>query len=117
MLQFLADENIAGSIVELLRSHGYEVCDVKEQGWFGKPDTFLISLATKKGYVVLTNDKDFTYQEKVPVLLLRFKNQKPRHILQYLSVFLTVPELQKLKKPLIAVLSEEGVTFFPPQGL
>ncbi len=116
-MRFLADENIANSIVELLRSFGHDVCDVKEQQWFGKSDAFLVLLAKKEKRIIVTHDKDFIYQEKVAVLLLRFQNQKPNHTKQYLSAFFKLPESRKLEKVITALLSEDGAVFSPPQGL
>lgn len=112
-MRFLADENIANSIVELLRSCGHDVCDMKEQEWFGKPDAFLVSRAKKEKRIILTHDKDFIYQEKVSVLLLHFRNQSPEHCSQYLAAFFDLSESKKLLKPIIVELSEDGAEFYP----
>ncbi|MBI4252580.1 hypothetical protein HY623_00140 [Candidatus Uhrbacteria bacterium] len=63
---------------------------------------------------ILTHDKDFTYQEKVPVILLRFRDQKPINVKRGLIGFFDRPEVGRLKKSITAVLSEYGVEFHKP---
>lgn len=46
-MRFLADENVARSVVLALRNAGHDVFDVKETGWQGKSDDFLIKQALK----------------------------------------------------------------------
>lgn len=113
-MRFLTDENIAVSVVATLREHGYDVIDVKEKQWFGKPDRHHISFAERQKRIIVTHDKDFTYQEMVPVILLRFRDQKPLNVQRELIAFLNRQEVSRLKKPMVAVLSELGVEFHKP---
>lgn len=113
-MRFLADENIAGSVVAALRVHGHDVIDVKEKRWFGKPDSYHIGIALKQRRIILTSDRDFLYQEKVAVILLRFNDQKPANVEKWLTEFLKRPESARLKKPMVAVLSEYGADFHKP---
>lgn len=55
----LADENLFASLVGYLRSEGFDVRYVQEEGWNGFTDTELLALAAKEGRVVVTQDNDF----------------------------------------------------------
>jgi hypothetical protein len=46
-LTFLTDENISPRVVACLRDRGHDVLDVKERGWQGKSDVFLLRKAWK----------------------------------------------------------------------
>ena len=39
----LTDENIHPDVVTYLRNKGFDVLDVKEQGWHGKKDTDILA--------------------------------------------------------------------------
>jgi len=56
---FLADENVHPEVVAYLRTHGFDVLDVKEAGMTGAGDLALIRAATAADRVVLTHDRDF----------------------------------------------------------
>jgi predicted nuclease of predicted toxin-antitoxin system len=56
---FLTEENIHPDIVAMLRSHGIDVWDVKENQRQGTSDKDLLSLAHMGGRIVLTHDSDF----------------------------------------------------------
>ncbi len=53
------DENIYRQIVEHLRSKGFDVKSVVEEGLIGKKDIELIPIAQKEGRVIVTRDSDF----------------------------------------------------------
>ena len=57
-MRFLADENIAGSIVERLRDAGHDCLSVKES-MTGAPDVDILARAMAEARVVVTFDKDF----------------------------------------------------------
>jgi len=56
---FLADEKVHPAVVAYLRTHGFDVLDVKEAGMTGAGDVALLRAATAAGRVVLTHDRDF----------------------------------------------------------
>jgi predicted nuclease of predicted toxin-antitoxin system len=56
---FLTDENIHPLVVALLRSHGIDVWDVKEQHQQGTNDSDLLRFVHSQGRIVLTHDSDF----------------------------------------------------------
>lgn len=115
-MRFLADENIAPTVVFALRNAGHDVIDVKEQGWYGKPDKDLIAYTLREKRIIITHDKDFMDQEKVAVILLRFFNQSPKNVSLYLLQFLTESVfVRKLLRPTVAIISEFGVEFHHPR--
>ena len=57
--KLLTDENIDPLVVNFLREHGFDVSDVKENGWFGKKDVDLMPLAYQQQRVIVTHDSDF----------------------------------------------------------
>ncbi len=69
--KYLADENISLEEVEVLREEGVDVKSVYEFGCRGKPDSFILSLARKKRRFILTRDKDFWDDRKVPFHQIR----------------------------------------------
>jgi predicted nuclease of predicted toxin-antitoxin system len=42
-----------------LRDEGFTVIDVKEKGWQGREDTFLLAQALSEKYFIITHDADF----------------------------------------------------------
>jgi predicted nuclease of predicted toxin-antitoxin system len=60
MLRFLADENIFPSTLQLIRSKGHDVLDIKEANFNGITDAEVIELARKEDRVLLTLDMHFT---------------------------------------------------------
>ena len=57
--RFLTDENINPDVVAYLRANGFDVLDVKEQGWFGENDSELLKIAFEQNRVMITHDSDF----------------------------------------------------------
>lgn len=116
IMRFLADENIASSVITALQKEGYEVFDVKVSALRGKSDEKLITYALKKHLVIITHDKDFLHQNRVPVILLRFQNLKPQETIEHLLAFLN-SNSGKLGSGITAVLSEHTVEFHYPLNL
>jgi len=59
LLQWLLDEHIARSTVEMLRDLGYDVKWIVEEGLQGADDEVLYQLAVAEQCVILTLDSDF----------------------------------------------------------
>lgn len=57
--KLFTDENIDPIIVEFLRGHGFDVSDIKENGWFGRKDVDLMPIAYQEQRVIVTHDSDF----------------------------------------------------------
>ena len=57
-MKILADENVPGAAVEMLRSAGHDVAWVSEGG-SGAADTDILSRASDESRLLITFDKDF----------------------------------------------------------
>lgn len=58
MIQLLADENVEGRVIRLLRSEGYQVTSIQEtQG--GVADERVLETSVLSATVLLTGDSDF----------------------------------------------------------
>ncbi|WP_020602442.1 DUF5615 family PIN-like protein [Spirosoma spitsbergense] len=58
MIQLLADENVEGRVIRLLRSEGYSVTSIQEtQG--GVADARVLETSVSSATVLLTSDSDF----------------------------------------------------------
>ena len=68
-LRFLTDENIDSALVSLLRELGFDVLDIKEEGFFRLPDIRILEMALTQQRVVITQDSDFgtlVFRDKNP---------------------------------------------------
>lgn len=111
-MRFLTDENVSGSVVWALRRAGHNVLDVKEKGWYSISDNKIVERARKEKRVVVTHDKDFMSQNKVPTVLLRFINQKPSNVISFLLEFVQSPLSSRLKKPIKIILTEKTIELY-----
>ena len=55
----LTDENINPEVVTYLRNKGFDVLDIKEEGWHGKKDSEILSISFEQNRVIITHDADF----------------------------------------------------------
>jgi len=85
-IRFLVDENLPISLVEFLKSMGFEAHRVSDIGLRGAKDEEIASFAVRNGYVVMTLDKDFgyiyqrLYRGRLTVVLLRPKVPTPERV-------------------------------------
>lgn len=95
-LKFLTDENISPRIVSFLRKKGIDVVDVKEKGWHGNEDKYLMEIANKEKRFILTHDTDFgtlATNEGVPcygIIYMRLRNLKVSNVINILEKLLMV---------------------------
>ena len=95
-LKFLTDENISPRIVSFLRKKGIDVVDVKEKGWHGNEDKYLMEIANKGKRFILTHDTDFgtlAINEGVPcygIIYMRLRNLKVSNVINILEKLLVV---------------------------
>jgi len=95
-LKFLTDENISPRIVSFLRKKGIDVVDVKEKGWHGNEDKYLMEIANKEKRFILTHDTDFgtlAINEGVPcygIIYMRLRNLKVSNVINILEKLLVV---------------------------
>jgi len=85
-LKFLTDENISPKILTFLRDEDFTVIDVKEKGWQGREDTFLLAQALSEKYFIITHDADFgmlavnSGEAFYGIVFLRLKDLQPGNI-------------------------------------
>lgn len=86
MARLLADENVPGHLVEVLRAHGHDVWWARTEAR-GSADEDLLALAQAQGRVLLTQDKDFgvlAFRRRLPaghgVVLLRLGHLRLRQL-------------------------------------
>lgn len=78
-MRFLVDENVRESVVELLRSLGYDARSVVEALASATDDESILAYAAKEQRILITNDQDFgtlTFlgmQPSCGVILLRLQ--------------------------------------------
>ena len=109
MIKFLADENIAPSLVLALRAKGYDIKDIKEERLFGLSDEGVVKLARQQSRIILTCDKDFGNLMKFPlqvhkgVVLLRFSNLAPLNLIKRFIPLLETKLKDKLTGSLVII--------------
>ena len=111
-IRFLADENIATSLVKSLRKNGFDVKDIKEEKLYGIADKEALEIAKKEDRIVITRDKDFANLLNFPlqhhkgVILLRFSNQAPNNAIKKLIPILKSKVKYKLMNSLVIIGDE-----------
>ena len=85
-MRILADENIPGTAVRLLRDAHHDVLWIRES-YPGMPDTDIMNLAVQEQRIIVTFDKDFgelavTGQGQNPpgIILLRISKRSPSNV-------------------------------------
>ena len=97
-LKFMTDENISPRVVSFLRQKGVDVIDVKEEGWFGSDDKYLMGIAYEGKRFILTHDSDFAtlaIKEGVQcygIIYLRMKDLKIDNVVSVLNRLFMVEE-------------------------
>jgi len=87
-LRILTDENISPRVVSFLRQQYIDVVDVKENGWQGKEDKYLLEQAYLDKRFVLTHDSDFgtlaiyQAQKYYGIIYLRLRNIKFNNVIR-----------------------------------
>ncbi len=112
-LRFLADENIAASAIDSLRSLGGDVVTVDDRRLQGFPDHRLLDAATAEHRAILTQDTDFgtlAIAQGAPcfgIILVRPGDLLPSELLALVADFLRADA--ELPAPFIVAL-ERGRT-------
>ena len=115
-MKFVADVNIAQSVIKLLRQNGYNVLDIKKQDP-KTSDTNIIKLASKEERIILTHDKDFLVLTHFPkyqvgTIVIRLKKLTASHHWKKLQDLLNKRSEDELKKSL-TLLTEESADSHP----
>lgn len=85
-MRIVADENLAGTLIEQLRQRGHDVLAVKES-MRSEPDEAVLARARAENRVIITHDKDFgelAFRAGLPaecgVILLRLAGASPEEL-------------------------------------
>ena len=99
-MRLLADENVPGPSIRLLRAAGYEVESIREQA-AGSADPDVLAYAKRHGQVLITFDRDFgelVYRRGAPVpagiLYLRLSPADPEEAGRVLLDLFSLQEVQ-----------------------
>jgi predicted nuclease of predicted toxin-antitoxin system len=118
----LTDENIDAEIVIFLRSRGFDVRDVKEDGLVGSDDLPLLQLAVSENRMVLTHDSDFgtlailNGEPYIGIVYLRPGHIKPAFTIGTLRTLLAQEQEVSPSFIIVAVRSGENVRIRIRQG-
>ncbi len=115
-MKFLADINIPQSVIVELKKRKHDVVDAKKN-LLHAPDTKLISIAKQETRIILTRDKDFITlaqypKYQVPTIVIRLKNQTPRHISKRIIELLENQNVDTLENSLTLV-KEDAARSYP----
>ena len=114
-MKFLADENIANSVVQKLRNLGFDIKDVKENNLRGAADRTLIRIADKEERIIITHDKNFGNVLTQPNIkhkgVIMIRCQHYLNVAEILLKFLNSKLRERCKKSVV-VLSEEKTIIY-----
>lgn len=112
--RLLTDENIDAEVVAFLRTEGFDVSDVCEEGLRGTTDVVLMRRAVADGRIIVTHDADFgtlavlAGEPLVGIVYLRPGHIDPDFTNQTLSALLTAdPDVEP---PFLVVAKRTGAT-------
>lgn len=89
-MKFLVDENLPPRFADLLRDADHEAAHVFDHDLAGHPDEDVWTVARREGYVVVTNDADFSAiavlgGDALPsVVLFRDQQRRPEELAELL---------------------------------
>ena len=115
-MRFLADVNIAQSVITFLRQLDHDVLDAKKD-YLTKADSEIILVAKKEKRIVLTRDKDFLdlvqlSRYQIPAIVIRLYDQKPKNIIAYLRALLDY-QTEEILSTSLTILKEESANSYP----
>ena len=115
-MKFLADINIPQSVIIELKKLKHDVIDAKKNLLYA-PDTEIIKIAKQETRIILTRDKDFIAlvqypKYQVPTIVIRLKEQTPKHILERVVELLNNQSAKILANSL-TVVKEEAARSYP----
>lgn len=96
-MKLLADDNIPKTVVNKLKSMGFDIKKASEYSK-GLPDDILIEIAVKESRIIITFDKDFGelifHRKQVPpsIILLEFAPKSAEYILDRIRDLLSSDE-------------------------
>jgi len=109
-LKVLTDENVSPLIVSFLRKKNIDVADVKEKGWQGTEDKYLMKIAYTEERFIVTHDSDFgtlAINEGVPcygIIYMRLKNLGVPNVINVLEKLFVID--QEITEGVIIVVED-----------
>ena len=114
-MKFLADENIATSVVSDLRKAGFDTKDIKEENLRGASDKIILNIASAEDRIIITHDKDFANilsYDKIKhkgIILIRLKNQSPKRVSKILLGVLQSDLATKISNKLTIITETQTI--------
>lgn len=108
-MKFILDENLPPSLVEKLKSIGYESYHVNEVGYSNTADSKIAALAKRENAVILTHDTDFgtimalNEDDKPSIILFRWQTISVNSLFLFLEEYLPQLEIDLEKGSFIVV--------------
>lgn len=107
-MKFLADENIAFSVVKALKRRGADVKSVRDYGLREAKDIRLVELSRREGRIILSHDKDFidlfeSQRLAFSVIVIRLSDVRPSLVKQALLEFLDAVSAEDLNDRLAII--------------
>ncbi len=107
----LADENVHGAVIRMLRAAGYDVTSISEIAG-GANDEKVIELALQYNYLLLTEDKDFgewVFAHHIKDLSVIFLRYVSSEYIEIAEAMVTLLQTQKLERPFFATVTTKKV--------
>lgn len=115
-MKFVADVNVAQTVIKLLRQNGHDVLDLKKKNPTIS-DTNIIKLAAKEKRIIITHDKDFVGLTQFPkyqvgIILIRLKIQNVSNHYKKLQGLLNTKSDKEISNSL-SIVTEESANSYP----
>lgn len=115
-MRFIADVNIAQTVITSLRKEGHNVIDLKTANRIS-PDIEIIKLALQENRIVLTHDTDFLAltqypQYQAPAILIRLRKQNANHFWKKLHDLIE-QQSEELLVTSLTILTEDSADSYP----
>ena len=115
-MKFIADVNIAKTIIISLRKEGHDVTDIKTLNRTIS-DIEIIELALKEKRIILTHDKDFLAltqypKYQVPAIIIRLHEQNVKHFWAKLKDLIQ-HQSERILNISLTILKEESADSYP----
>ena len=115
MIRFLLDMGLAHSTGEYLRSQGYDVVHLHDQGLERLPDDQIVAKAQEEERTIITHDLDFgrivaLSGSTVPsIVTLRLTNMTPAHVNIAMGAVLN-DAVESLDRGALVTITDRGIS-------
>jgi predicted nuclease of predicted toxin-antitoxin system len=108
-VRFIADENVAGFVIQSLVDAGHDVVSVHDVKLTGAPDDAIIRFGIDNDRVIITHDRDFggllryPVRENSGVLLIRLRLPSPKNVWRALQRTLDSLDETKIRGRVVVI--------------